>query len=112
MTRPVLRRLLTLEEPVSSPDGGGGIVDGWQAVGALWADVKAVAASETMEGGRDRQRITHRVVVRGAPEGSPRRPAPYQRFRDGGRIHDIRAVSENDPEGRFLICWTEEGGGA
>lgn len=112
MVRPVLRRLLTLEEPAATPDGGGGQIGGWQALGALWADVKPVTASEVLEGGRDRSRVTHRVIVRGAPVGSPRRPSPHQRFREGSRIFDILAVAEHDPEGRFLLCWTEEGGGA
>ncbi|RMH53198.1 MAG: head-tail adaptor protein [Alphaproteobacteria bacterium] len=112
MHRPVLRRRLTLEEPVELADGGGGSIGGWREVGTLWADVRAVSGSEMLQGGRDRQRVTHRVIVRGAPVGSPRRPSPHQRFRDGSRIFDILAVAENDPDGRFILCWTEEGGSA
>ncbi|MFO7919993.1 MAG: head-tail adaptor protein, partial [Nioella sp.] len=38
------------------------------------------------------------------------RPTPSQRFRDGARLFHIDAVTENDPGGRFLICYaTEEG---
>lgn len=112
MTRPALRRLLTLEEPVVTPDSGGGKTVAWQALGALWGDVKSVTASERLVGARDTSRTTHRIIVRGAPEGSPRRPAPHQRFREGMRLFSILGVSEDDPDGRYLLCWTEEEGRA
>ncbi|RMF37089.1 MAG: head-tail adaptor protein [Alphaproteobacteria bacterium] len=111
MVRPRLTRLLTLEEPVAVADTGGGEDRSWQALGALWAEVKSVSGGEVLAGGRERTRISHRIVVRGAPEGSPRRPAAQQRFREGTRIFGIRAVSELDPEGFFLVCWCEEGAG-
>ncbi|WP_232830471.1 phage head closure protein [Oceanicella sp. SM1341] len=111
-SRPALRRLLVLETPERVADGGGGAGVAWSALGALWAEVQAVSGSETISGARERVRISHRIMVRGAPEGSPARPLPDQRFREGGRIYAIRAVSEYDQEGRFLTCWTEEGAGA
>ena len=41
-----LSRLLTLEERVAEPDGSGGQVLAWRAVGALWAEMTARAARE------------------------------------------------------------------
>ncbi|MEM9197009.1 MAG: head-tail adaptor protein [Pseudomonadota bacterium] len=111
MARPALRRLMTLEAPSTAIDGGGGQSVTWAALGALWADVTAVTASEPLSGARDRARVTHRILVRGAPEGSPRRPAAHQRFRQGSRVFGILGVAEDDAEGRFLRCWVEEGGG-
>ena len=32
------------------------------------------------------------------------------RFREGARIYPIIAVAEADPEGRYLVCYAEEGG--
>jgi hypothetical protein len=46
--------------------------------------------------------------VRGAPVGAQRRPKAEQRFRDGTRLFRILSVTERDPQGRFLICQTEE----
>lgn len=111
MARPALRRLMTLESPVATDDAGGGRIVSWQALGALWAHVDAVTASEPLSGARERARVTHRILVRGAPEGSPQRPAPHQRFREGSRIYGILGVAEDDAEGRYLRCWAEEGGG-
>ena len=36
------------------------------------------------------------------------RPRPDQRLREGARIFTILAVTERDPEGRFLTCITRE----
>ena len=38
------------------------------------------------------------------------RPIAGQRFREGARIYPIIAVAEADPEGRYLVCYAEEGG--
>ncbi|HEU0220837.1 MAG TPA: head-tail adaptor protein [Paracoccaceae bacterium] len=111
MSRPALRRLLTLEEAVRTADTGGGRDETWQALGALWADVQAVSAREVFEGERPGARVTHRIIVRGAPVGAPSRPRPSQRFREGTRLFGIVAVSELDPMGRYLVCWAEEGRG-
>ncbi len=110
-TRPALRRLLTLEAPVAVPDGGGGVRESWEALGALWSDVQAISGIEIVSGEREEVRITHRVIVRGAPEGALSRPRADQRFRDGRRVYGIKAVAEHDPQGRYLICWAEEGAG-
>lgn len=106
---PVLGRKLVLETRTDTPDGRGGFATSWSAVGTLWAEVTARSGRQALVGGRITQRVAYRVVVRGAPVGSPSRPRPDQRFREGSRIFTIIAVSENDPEGRYLECWTEEG---
>ena len=48
------------------------------------------------------------VTVRGAPTGSPARPVPQQRFRDGSRVFHIKSVAEQDAQGRYLICLAKE----
>lgn len=53
-----------------------------------------------------------RITVRAAPQGAPSRPTPLQRFRDGARLFAIEAVTEADPEGRFLVCFAREEEGA
>jgi len=104
-----LSRKLVLEERVNTPDGKGGFAVGWQALGTLWAFVDARSGRETVVGARDVSRMRLRIVVRGAPDGSPRRPKPDQRLREGARIYAILAVSEQDANGRWLECWAEEG---
>ncbi|KUJ80747.1 phage tail protein [Ruegeria marisrubri] len=108
MKAPRLSRRLVLEAPVRIADGGGGFAEDWQAVGTLWAEVTARSGSERQVAGVPVSRVSHRIVVRGAPEGSPMRPTPNQRFRDGSRIFAVRAVSERDPAGRYLVCFADE----
>lgn len=107
---PRLTRKLVLEERVDTPDGGGGVVDGWVGLGSHWAAIRAISVREVMAGERPVSRITHELTIRAAPEGSPRRPSAHQRFRLGGRIFAIRGIAEADPERAYLRVWVEEGG--
>ena len=99
---------LVLEAPVRVSDGGGGWEVSWQPLGTLWAAMRAVGAAEREHGVRRYGRVTHRVTVRSAPAGSPRRPRADQRFLAGDRVLNVRGVAEA-PEPGFLICWCEEG---
>ena len=108
MSAPKLTRALTLEHAVRMADGAGGFSLTWEPLGTLWAEVKTAT-------GRERGGVSgpvsvgrYGVTVRATPVGSASRPVAGQRFRDGVRLFAIRAVSEADAEGRFLICQTEE----
>lgn len=104
-----LQRRLVLESPERTPDGSGGFTTAWVAAGTLWADVTAQAAREELTSGAQRPRVRYRIVVRGAPVGTPQRPTPAQRFREGGRVFSILAVAERDGDGRYLDVLAEEG---
>jgi SPP1 family predicted phage head-tail adaptor len=106
---PRLSSRLTLEAPQRVADSGGGWQVTWQALGTLWAELRPVHGRETVSGARESTRVTHRVTVRAAPEGSPRRPVAEQRFRQGGRLFAIRGVADQDGTGAYLTCWVEEG---
>jgi head-tail adaptor len=110
--RPRLRRRLVLEDAAATEDSGGGRAVVWVPLGVVWADVRAVSGTESLAGDRDLTRVTHRILVRAAPAGSPARPRADQRFREGSRVFALLAVAEADPRGRYLICWAEEGSGS
>ena len=78
-------------------------------VGTLWADVTARTAREDLVAGAERPRVRYRIVVRGAPVGTPQRPTPEQRLREGGRVFSILTVAERDADGRHLEILAEEG---
>lgn len=105
---PVLNRKLVLEELADAPDGAGGRVRSWRSLGVLWASVEARTAREIEAAEGERSRVSHRILVRAAPVGARARPRADQRFREGARVFAIRAVSEADARGRFLICWADE----
>lgn len=106
---PVLSRQVELQERVLAADGAGGFDQSWSTLGTLWAAFDARSGRERVVGGRTISGVTYRVTVRAAPAGSPSRPHPEQRFVDGNRVYSILAVADEDPEGLYLTCWTEEG---
>ena len=108
MRAPHLNRKLVLEGPVRSPDGAGGFTQSWTALGTHWASVEARTGRERAQGGATVSSMSFRVIVRSAPVGSPARPSPDQRFREGNRVFVIRAIAERDPGGRYLTCFTDE----
>ena len=108
MSVPQLNRALVLEGVARLPDGAGGFAEDWVALGSLWAEVKPgtgrdAAGEEVVMGV-----VGYRITLRGAPQGSPQRPVPGQRFRDGARVFAILAVTEADPAGRHLTCFARE----
>ncbi len=108
MSAPRLNRKLVLEGAERAPDGAGGFTESWVAQGDLWAEVTARTGRERAEAGVPVSSMSYRIVVRGAPDGAPSRPRPEQRFRDGTRVFTIQAVSERDPQGRYLTCFASE----
>ena len=107
--RVLLNRRLVLEEPQRVPDGAGGYSEMWVALGVLWGEVRHGTGREREAAGLFTvSSIPYRITVRAAPHGAPSRPRPDQRFRDGERIFRILAVTERDPEARYLECFARE----
>lgn len=105
MTRAVkLDRLLTLEDPMRQPNGAGGYIEDWTALGQVWAQV-------TPRSGRERGDVSTmrvRITLRAMPLGTPARPLPNQRFREGDRLYQIETVTESADDPRYLVCQAYE----
>ncbi|MFK7834903.1 MAG: phage head closure protein [Sulfitobacter sp.] len=108
MSVPRLCQALVLENPERVSDGAGGFVEGWVALGTLWAEITARSGRETAHVGAPVSNVGYKIVVRGAPFGTPERPKPQQRFRHGTRIFNILAVAERDADARYLTCYADE----
>lgn len=108
MTLPRLNRRLTLENPQRVPDGAGGYTTAWITQGEIWADVRARTGRERADGGAPVSAVSYKITVRAAPLTSPARPKPEQRFREGERVYAIRAVTEQDAGGMYLVCFADE----
>lgn len=106
---PRLLRKLDLEEARREPDGYGGFATRWEKLGIQWAHISTRSGNETFIGGKVRPKVAYRIIIRATPFGSPSRPKPGQRFREGRRVFAILTVSEADPEGRYLEILAEEG---
>ncbi|MFD0859569.1 head-tail adaptor protein [Roseovarius aquimarinus] len=103
-----LNRRLVLEAPERGPDGAGGYIETWRRIGELWADIAARTGRETQDGTAALSSAGYRITVRAAPHGAPSRPKPEQRLRSGSRVFNITAVTEQDPQGRYLTCHATE----
>ncbi|MGR3679602.1 MAG: head-tail adaptor protein [Paracoccaceae bacterium] len=108
MSGPRFNRRMVLEAPVASPDGSGGLLRGWNALGSLWVSMDGRSGRERKQGGATVSQGRYRITVRAAPFGSLQRPTPAQRLREGGRVFLIRAVVEDEADGRYLTCFADE----
>lgn len=108
MTVVNLNRLLVLEASVRVADGAGGFSETWAPVGSLWAEVAPGAGRDASGEDVVLTTVPYRITVRGAPQGSPRRPNAEQRLRDGVRVFRILAVTERDLDGQYLTCFSRE----
>lgn len=108
MRVPQLNRALVLEAVERTPDGAGGFTDEWRVLGSLWTQILPGRGRVARDGLASISRIAVRVVVRASPVGAATRPAAGQRFRDADRVYVINAVTEHDPQGRYLTCFADE----
>jgi SPP1 family predicted phage head-tail adaptor len=98
-----LRHRLTLEAPEEAPDGAGGVVRTWTALGEIWAAIEPLAAADAVIADKRLGRLTHRIVVRRRSDLTLN-----HRLRLGFRSFAIRALRDADERGRFLDCLAEE----
>ncbi|OOY12615.1 MAG: head-tail adaptor protein [Rhodobacteraceae bacterium] len=108
MSVPDLNRKLVLEAPERVADGAGGFTEIWTALGELWAQMVPGTGVERAGEFVTLASVPWKITVRAAPEGSPRRPRPEQRFREGGRVFRILAVAEADRGAHYLTCFARE----
>ena len=106
--KPHLNRKLILEAPERVADGAGGFTESWSALGIIWAEVLPRGSGREVEASE----LGLKITVRAAPQGAPSRPDAAMRFRDGDRLYRIEAVTEADPAGRYLVCFSKEEVGA
>jgi head-tail adaptor len=108
MKAPDLNRALVLEGAQRVSDGAGGYSESWAALGVLWAAFSPGTGRDIPGVEVTLASVPYRITVRAAPYGSPSRPKPEQRFREGARVFSILAVTEADPDGRYLTCFARE----
>lgn len=109
MTAPARRtigergRRFTLEKPLESPDGFGGVVRTYQPGPLLWGAIEHLSAAERARGDRLEAAATHRVTLSGRDEVTE-----AMRLALGPRRFRIRSATDPDGTGRELVCLVEE----
>lgn len=107
-TSMALNHKLVLEAPQEIPDGAGGCLRSWGALGTLWGRVEPRSARLGLGEVGAISSSGFTVWVHGAPVGQSNRPAPGQRFVMQGRVLRIEAVTEEEPRGLYLRCSCNE----
>ena len=105
---PNLSRLLTLEAPEKTPDGGGGVEIPWGEVGKLWAEVRSGTGRAGAGEASPVTRMDLRITCRAAPIGNAARPKAGQRFVEGTRIYAIQGVSDDGPSPQYITVFARE----
>lgn len=97
------RRRFTLELPLDTPDGFGGVVRNYVAGPHLWGSIEMVAQAERFRADRRDEVVTHRVRLRHR-EGV----STAMRLASGLRRFAIRSACDPDGRRRDLVCLVEE----
>jgi SPP1 family predicted phage head-tail adaptor len=97
-----MRERFTLQQPVRTPDGGGGASVAWETVTELWAHVRPITGDERLVHDQLAGRLTHEVWIRHRAG-----VVPAMRFTRDSRVYEIVAVLEVGRRQR-LKCLCEE----
>jgi SPP1 family predicted phage head-tail adaptor len=98
-----LRHRLSLEAPLVTADGGGGVSRTWALVTEVWGAIRPLSGSEATEADGVAGRVSHEIWVRHRTGVTPE-----MRFAFGTRLFEIRAAVDWGERHRFLRCLVEE----
>lgn len=99
-----LRKRIEIEEPVQTPDGGGGFSTSWQNFATVWAEITPLRGSENFENGKLENIGNFTITIRYL-EGM----AEKMRVKSGTRIFNIRGIVDPDENKEILEIFAEEG---
>ena len=88
-----LNRRLTLEAPVETADGAGGVIRSYATVATLWASVEPVAARADVVAVQLGATVTHRITIRFSADITTR-----HRLRDGKPLMDFPWLVDTHPD--------------
>ncbi len=98
-----LRHRVTLEQPVDTDDGAGGLTRAWTDVATLWARIEPLSADERVAAERIEAAADTRITVRWRADVTS-----AMRFSFGARVFEIRGLTDREERHRFLDCLCEE----
>lgn len=98
-----LRSRLVVQAAVDTPDDTGAFTRSWTNVATLWANIVPLAAKQQFLADAIEVAISHHVTIRFRAD-----VVNGMRFLLGDRALLIRAVTDTDMRGRFLLCRCEE----
>ncbi len=94
-----MRSRVTLQAPVETDDGAGGVVVSWVDVASVWAEVRPRRGGEGLWADAPAGRLTSEIVMRWRDD-----VWPGMRLVAGERTFDIRAAYDPDGRRRRVVC--------
>ena len=98
-----LNRRLTLQAPVETADGAGGVTRTYTDAATLWAKVEPISGRYDIIAAGAGATIMHRIVIRSGPDVTTQ-----HRFVEGARTYQVVAVRDEDASRRFRVIHAEE----
>lgn len=89
---------LTLQQPMDTSDGQGGVERSWQDVASLWARIEPQTILRDEQGEAEIATVTHAITLRHRAD-----LLRGWRLIKGARIFTIRAWRDPDESRRFLL---------
>jgi SPP1 family predicted phage head-tail adaptor len=97
------RQRLSLEAPVETPDGAGGVSRSWVVLSPLWGELRPVSLSDVFDHDRLNGQVSHRITVRSRIDLTTK-----HRLKLGTRVFRILSHRTLDAYGRFTEILAEE----
>ncbi len=94
-----MRTRTTLQAPVETDDGAGGVSIGWEDVAEVWAEVRPRRGGESLWADAPAGRLSSEIVMRWRND-----VWPGMRIVAGERTFDIRAAYDPDGRRRHVVC--------
>ena len=94
-----MRTRMTLQAPVETDDGAGGVLVEWRDVAEIWAKVRARRGTEGLWADAPAGRLTSEITMRWRSD-----VWPGMRLVAGERVFDIRAAYDPDGARRHVVC--------
>ena len=104
-----LRKRITLQKRVGTRDAWGQLVNSWQDIAPIWAEVEMVSGKEGLHGLQVESSMSCKVTVRYRPELADPRQVNAWRFVFDGRTLNIGAMLYADMKKRYCVLLCDEG---
>ena len=99
-----LRHRVAIERPVSTRDDFGGVIESWQTVATVWAEIHPLSGREFLAAQSTQSGVTTRITIRHLPGVTA-----AMRVNHDGALYNIRAVLPDPTLARHIALMCETG---
>jgi len=100
----MMRHRVTLEQKAETRDQWGGVVESWQSVATVWAEVSPLSGREFIAAQAMQAGVTVRITIRYRAGVTP-----VMRIKHGADLYNIKAVLPDPTLRRHITLMCEQG---